>query len=65
MRGVKYLFDEKGRKSAVLIDLKTNRAMWEDLIDQVIASARAKEPRETLASVRRRLKRSGKLSRPS
>ena len=65
MRGVKYLFDEKGRKTAVLIDLKSNLSLWEDLIDTVIARKRAAEPRETLAAVRRRLERDRRIPRHS
>jgi len=30
MSGIQFLTDEKGRKTAVLIDLKKHRAIWED-----------------------------------
>lgn len=54
MRGTKYLFDTKGRKTAVVIDLRTNASLWEDVLDAAVARSRAREPRESLASVRRR-----------
>jgi hypothetical protein len=54
MRGTKYLFDTKGRKMAVVIDLRTNASLWEDVLDAAVARSRAREPRESLASVRRR-----------
>ncbi len=56
MRGVQFLVDDDGEKTAVLIDLKKNAELWEDFYDVAIAKSRAKEPRETLASVRRRLR---------
>ena len=63
MRGVKFLFDAKGKKTAVLIDLKSNGGLWEDLLDAAIARRRARDPRESLASVRRRLQGNGELKR--
>jgi hypothetical protein len=63
MRGVKFLVDKSGRKTAVILDLRKNAALWEDVYDSALARSRAREPRETLASVRRRLQRNGKLSR--
>ena len=61
MKGVQFLVDESGEKTAVLIDLKKNRALWEDFYDRTIAEQRRDEPRESLESVRRRLIRAGKL----
>ena len=54
MEGVQFLIDEKGNKTAVLIDLKRNAALWEDFYDLALARARKSEPRETLESVKRR-----------
>lgn len=61
MKGVQFLADERGEKTAVLIDLKKNRALWEDFYDRTAAEQRREEPRESLADVRRRLTRAGKL----
>lgn len=61
MSGVQFVVDEKGEKTAVVIDLKRNRDLWEDFYDGLMARNRASEPRESLRAVRRRLVRSGKL----
>ena len=55
MRGIRYLIDADGERSAVLIDLKNNAQLWEDFYDVVIAKARVKEPRLSLESVKRTL----------
>ena len=55
MRGVRYLIDENGQKTAVLIDLKKHGEMWEDFYDRAVAEARRKEPRESIATVRKRI----------
>jgi hypothetical protein len=60
MRGVQFLVDEGGRKTAVLIDLKKHAQLWEDFYDVALARSRAKEPRESLESVKRRLLRNSK-----
>ena len=60
MRGVQFLVDDDGEKTAVLIDLKKNAELWEDFYDVAVARSRAKEPRESLESVRRRLRLRGK-----
>jgi hypothetical protein len=60
IRGVQFLVDDGGRKTAVLIDLKKNARLWEDFYDVALARSRAKEPRESLESVRRRLRLRGK-----
>lgn len=56
MRGVQFLIDDDGEKTAVLIDLKKNSRLWEDFYDVAVARSRAKEPRESLESVERRLR---------
>ncbi len=55
MKGVQFLVDEKGEKSAVLIDLKRHSELWEDFYDRAIARSREGESRESLESVRKRL----------
>jgi len=56
MRGVQFLVDDDGEKTAVLIDLKKNARLWEDFYDVALAKSRSKEPRESLESVKRRLR---------
>jgi len=63
MRGVKFLVDKSGKKTAVVLDLRRNAALWEDVYDSPLALSRAREPRESMAIVRRRLQRTGKLKR--
>ncbi len=61
MKGVRFVVDEKGEKTGVLIDLRANAELWEDIYDRAVARRRMHEPRESLASVKRRLRRIGKL----
>ncbi len=59
LKGVDFVVDEDGEKQAVLIDLKRNRALWEDFYDTVLAKEREGEPRETLEEVARRIRGRG------
>ncbi|HEX5708526.1 MAG TPA: hypothetical protein VFX96_14580 [Pyrinomonadaceae bacterium] len=61
MKGIQFVTDEAGRKTAVLIDLKKYGELWEDIYDSIVARQRADEPRETLESVKQRLRKQGKL----
>ncbi len=62
MKGIQFVMDDEGRKTAVLIDIKKHGELWEDFYDSFTARARAEEPRESLNTVKKRLKRQGKLS---
>ncbi len=62
MRGIKYIVDEKGEKTAVVIDLKKYGELWEELAGLLLYLERKDEPRLTLEEVRERLKKLGKLS---
>jgi hypothetical protein len=55
MKGVEFVVDDKGKKKAVVIDLRTHRDLWEDFCDVLKAKEREDEPRETLASVKRKV----------
>ena len=55
MKGVEFLVDEQGEKKAVLIDLRQHRVLWEDFYDTLKAIERKKEPRETMAEVRKKV----------
>ncbi len=61
MEGIQFVTDDKGRKTAVLIDLEKHGELWEDFYDSLIAAERKDEPRESIETVRRRLVRQGKL----
>jgi hypothetical protein len=54
MKGVKFVVDENGERSAVLIDLKENAELWEDFYDSYVAEERKEEPRESIEEVRLR-----------
>jgi hypothetical protein len=43
MSGIQFVTDDKGRKVAVLIDLKKHRAIWEDFWDGLMSESRRKE----------------------
>ena len=62
MKGVQFLTDEEGKRTAVLIDLKKHAELWEDFYDRALARSREREPRETLESLRKRLKSSQRRS---
>jgi hypothetical protein len=46
---------------AVMIDLRKYGELWQDIYDSMLARVRANEPRESLASVKKRLRKQGKL----
>jgi hypothetical protein len=62
MSGVQFLIDEAGHKTAVVIDLKRNKTVWEDFYDTLVARRRAKESRLSLETVRRALIKAGKMN---
>jgi len=62
MQGIQYVTNEKGRRVAVMIDQRKHGELWEDFYDSLIARMRAREPRESLASVKKRLRKLGKLN---
>jgi hypothetical protein len=61
MEGIQFVTNDKGRKVAVMIDLRKYGELWQDFYDSLTVRLRANEPRETLASVKKRLRKRGKL----
>jgi hypothetical protein len=59
-KGIQFLVDAKGAKSAVVIDLRRHRKVWEDFYDALISQSRQGEPRLPWESVRTRAGRPGK-----
>ena len=53
MPGIEFLRDRKGRRKAVLIDLRKHRRLWQDLSDAWLAHSRRADGRESLAIVKR------------
>jgi hypothetical protein len=43
MTGIQFVTDEEGRRTAVLIDLKKHRAIWEDFLDGLVSESRRNE----------------------
>ena len=62
MEGIQFVTDDKGERVAVQIDLRKYGDLWEDVYDSLTARKRAKEPRESLTSVKERLLKQGKLN---
>jgi hypothetical protein len=52
MTGIQFITDEKGRKKAAIIDLKTHSALWEDIEDVLVSRSRQHEKRIPLAKVK-------------
>jgi hypothetical protein len=64
MKGVSYITDNKNRKTAVVIDLKTLEKFddqIEDLFDVIIAESRKDEPTVSWEQVKKNLQKKGKL----
>ena len=45
----------------MIIDLKKYGELWEGFYDSIVVHLRTDEPRESLESVKKRLRKSGKL----
>lgn len=43
MRGIQFVIDEKGRKVAVLIDLRIHGALWAKIWGEIVSESRRKE----------------------
>jgi hypothetical protein len=56
MSGITFKVDERGQKTAAVIDLRKHNQLWEDFYDTLLAKSRAREPRQSLESVKRRFK---------
>jgi hypothetical protein len=64
MKGVSYITDDKNRKKAVVIELKTleqHDQQLEDLFDSIIADSRKNEPTVPWTEIKAKLKKKGKV----
>jgi hypothetical protein len=59
--GIQFLTDEKGQKTAAVIDLKKHKALWEDIQDVLVSKVRRHEKGVSLAKVKADLIARGKL----
>ncbi len=57
IRGVQYVVNDRGKPTAVVIDLRRHRDLWEDFHDRSLSESRRDEPRESLETVKARLAR--------
>ncbi|MCY7359192.1 MAG: hypothetical protein LH609_17395 [Rudanella sp.] len=55
MRGINYMTDDKGIRTAVVIDLKTYGEEIEDFLDGIEAESRKDEPKEEATIVFERI----------
>ena len=61
MTRIQFITDEKGRKTAAVIDLKKHKALWEDIEDVLVSRSRRHEKRIPLDKVKADLIKSGKV----
>jgi hypothetical protein len=61
MGGIQFITDEKGQKTAAVIDLKTHKALWEDIADVLVSRSRRHERGVPLERVKADLIARGKL----
>ncbi len=53
--GFQFLIDDNGDKTAVIIDLKKHRRLWEDFYDLMMIESRREEPRVEWQIAKKRL----------
>jgi len=61
MNGIQFVTDDKGRKVAVLVDLKKHGAIWQDFWDGLISEKRRKEKGIPLEKIKADLIKRGRL----
>ena len=61
MTGIQFLTDEKGRKTAAVIDLKKHGARLEDFWDGLISESRRKEKGIPLEKIKADLAKRGRV----
>jgi hypothetical protein len=61
MGGIQFLTDDKGHKTAAVLDLKVHKALWEDIQDVLVSKSRRSEKGVPLAKVKAELIASGRL----
>jgi hypothetical protein len=61
MTGIQFITDEKGQKTAAVIDLKRHKALWEDIEDVLVSRSRRRERGVPRSRVKADLIARGKL----
>ena len=62
VRGVQFVTDTEGHKTAVLLDLKEWGELWEDIYDNILADERAGESATSLKNFEAELRTEGLLN---
>jgi hypothetical protein len=61
MTGIQFITDEKGRKTAAVIDLKKHKELWEDIQDVLVSQSRRHEKGIPLDKVKADFIKRGKI----
>ena len=61
MNGIQFLTDDKGKRTAAVIDLKKHKELWEDIEDVLVSQSRRHEKRIPFEKVKTGLIKTGKL----
>lgn len=61
MTGIHFITDEKGHRTAAVIDLKKHKGLWEDIQDVLVSRSRRHERGVSLEKIKAGLIASGKL----
>ena len=61
MTGIQFITDDKGRKTAAVIDINKHKALWQEIEDVLVSRSRRHEKRIPLDKVKADLIKSGKL----
>ena len=61
MTGIQFITDEKGRKTAAVIDLRKHREIWEDFEDVLVSRSRRHEKRIPWEKVKADLIKTGRI----
>lgn len=63
MRGIQYVTDTKGKRTAVQISLEEWGEIWEDIYDVLVSEARKSEPTVSWKQLKREMGRGAKAGR--
>jgi hypothetical protein len=64
MKGIQYVSDESGKKTAVLISLEEYEAVWEDVYDILVSESRKNESTIPWKRIRTEIGKKGNGKKP-
>ena len=62
MKGIQFVVNDEGKRTAVLIDLEELGEIWEDVYDSIVALQHENDPGDPLEEVEADLRKRGKLT---